>query len=190
MGWLPSCAFYAGDLGTPPGTLSAANFAFSLCMRMPDILLWGSTRLSSPFVFSNGEGANGPGTDGGGVRATALRQREVHVDRLWGQLGCAKGQYVLRHVRVGGHVFPSFRFTPRDRSFFLHFGPILSVERKAGGETADDSAPELVVAATTGSYGFEHVFSSEGGVVAGTPVMIGMTTDASVGTFQFPHHEW
>lgn len=60
---------------------------------------------------------------------------------------------------------------------------------KAGGETAGGSATELVVAATTGSYGFGHVFSSEGGVVAGTPVMIEMTTDASVGTFELHQYE-
>lgn len=72
---------------------------------------------------------------------------------------------------------------------FFFSGPVLSVVSKAGGGTAGGSATELVVAATTGSYGFEHVFSSEGGVVAGTPVMIDITTDARAGTFELQQYE-
>lgn len=75
---------------------------------------------------------------------------------------------------------PSVFFFP----LFFRSEFVLSVETKAEGDTVGERAPGLVVAATTGSYELEHVFSSGGGVVADTPVIIGITTGVSEVTFQ------
>lgn len=92
IGWLPSCAFSVGEQELPPDTLFAVNFAFSLWIMLPGILLWTSTPRPSPSVFSKEEGAKDPGGGADETRAAAHRQRGVYVDRTWGHMGWAKGQ--------------------------------------------------------------------------------------------------